>query len=213
MKITQNILSLLVAVFGILSFIFLIAAITTDFWYRVDASKLEKLSNHTETLSSHAGLWRNCQVKGICYPLLNPFKSERRNITTSHSHVLNMRSAFVILLPLSLILLFFGGVTGLIGTFTQAHILLRFTGLLLLFGALVTLAGVSIYIAYPAAAFKEASAALAVRNRSLWEALDIQFGWSLAFAWFSFATEVLTGLTFLLMARMAMLKQQQDRII
>ncbi|XP_066465569.1 transmembrane protein 114 isoform X2 [Tiliqua scincoides] len=165
MKVTLNGLSLFVALFGILSFTFLVIAMGTDFWYLIDASKLEKLSNHTDSLSSHSGLWRTCRFEGSCFPLVNPFGSERANITASHKQLLT----------------------------------------------LITLIGVSVYIAYSMAAFREAIFLLG--KKDLLDNLNIHFGWSLVLAWLSFVTAVLTGLAFLLAARMVDLKRRQDRSI
>ncbi|XP_061455786.1 transmembrane protein 114 isoform X2 [Rhineura floridana] len=211
MKVTLNTVTLLAALAAFVSFSFLVAAISTDFWYLIDASKLEKLSNRTDSLSSHSGLWRTCQFKKTCFPLGNPFKHERTNITSLHKHLMNMRGTVVILLPLSLILMIFGGMTGFISILAQAYFLLVFTGLLFLFGALITLAGVSIYITCSAAGFRETIFLL--RSKRLQENVSIHFGWSLAFAWLSLAAEVLAGLAFLLMARMIGLKQRQDSTI
>ncbi|XP_028562684.1 transmembrane protein 114 [Podarcis muralis] len=208
MKVTLNAVSLLAALAGVVSFSFLLVAISTDFWYLIDASKLQKLLNRTDSLSSHSGLWRTCQVNRTCFHLVNPFNPDISNITTSHKQLLNMHGAVVILLPLSLILLIFGAMTGFISILAQAYFLLMFTGLLFLLGALITLAGLSIYITYFAAGFREAILLLGKKN--LLDIINIRFGWSLAFAWLSLATEVLTGLAFLLMARMVDMKQRQD---
>ncbi|XP_053221251.1 transmembrane protein 114 [Podarcis raffonei] len=208
MKVTLNAVSLLAALAGVVSFSFLLVAISTDFWYLIDASKLQKLLNRTDSLSSHSGLWRMCQVNRTCFNLVNPFKPDISNITTSHKQLLNMHAAFVILLPLSLFLLIFGAMTGFISILAQAYFLLMFTGLLFLLGALITLAGLSIYITYIAAGFREAI--LLLGRKSLLDIINIRFGWSLAFAWLSLATEILTGLAFLLMARMVDMKQRQD---
>ncbi|KAM6424341.1 transmembrane protein 114 [Liasis olivaceus] len=211
MKVTLNSISVFVVLAGVLSFTFLVAALGTDFWYLTDASKLEKLSNGTGSLSSHTGLWRTCQFNRSCLPSVNPFKLETTNITTSYKKVLYMRGASVILLPLSLIFIIFGGIVGFIGIFTQVFCLLLFTGVLFLLGALVTLLGVSIYIAYSAAAFKEAI--LLLGRKSLMEHVNIQFGWSLAFVWVSIAAQLLTGLAFILMARMVGQKRRWDNFI
>nr|XP_056722416.1 transmembrane protein 114 isoform X2 [Euleptes europaea] len=162
MKVTLNVVSLLAALLGILSFVFLAVAIGTDFWYVKDASKLEELGKHADTLSSHSGLWRTCGFNNECLPLVNPFQSARPNITSSHRQVLT----------------------------------------------LLTLAGVSVYIAHSAAAFKEAVFLLG--GTKLLEGLRIRYGWSMALAWLSFATEVLTGLAFLLAARMVALQRKRD---
>ncbi|XP_033023196.1 transmembrane protein 114 [Lacerta agilis] len=208
MKVTLNAISLLAAFAGVVSFSFLVVAISTDFWYLIDASKLQELMNHTDSLNSHLGLWRACPVNSDCFHLANPFKHDISNITTSHKQLLNMHGAVLILLPLSLILFIFGAMTGFISILAQAYFLLVFTGLLFLFGALITLAGISICIAFFPAGFREAIFLMGKKN--LLDIINIQFGWSLAFAWLSLAAEILTGLAFLLMARMVDLKQRQD---
>nr|XP_020664267.1 transmembrane protein 114 [Pogona vitticeps] len=211
MKGKRHLVSWSAALFGVLGFVFLVAAIGTDFWYLVDASKLERLSNSTERLSSHSGLWRTCRFQSTCQPMVNPFKPDTENITASHKQLLKMHSTFIILLPFSLILMTFGGMMGFFGILTQAYFLVLFTGLIFLFGALITLAGLSLYISYSAAALKEARFLMGT-NRLL-DHINIQFGWSLAFAWFSFVAEVLTGLAFLLMSRMIGLERRRDRSI
>ncbi|GAB0196379.1 transmembrane protein 114 [Grus japonensis] len=62
MKVNLGVLSLFVALVGVSSFIFLVVAIATDFWYIIDASKLETSRNGTDALSSHSGLWRTCRA-------------------------------------------------------------------------------------------------------------------------------------------------------
>lgn len=64
MRVNLGALSLFVALVGLSSFIFLVVAIATDFWYIIDASKLEASRNGTDALSSHSGLWRTC--RGEC---------------------------------------------------------------------------------------------------------------------------------------------------
>ncbi|KAG2455871.1 TM114 protein, partial [Polypterus senegalus] len=74
--------------------------------------------------------------------------------------------------------------------------------------ALVTLAGVSVYVAYSAAAFKEAVCQV---GRKALQDIDIRFGWSLALAWISFIAEVLTSIGFLLASRIVGLKRRQQQ--
>ncbi|XP_053551091.1 transmembrane protein 114 [Bombina bombina] len=210
MKLKLSILSLFVAFVGILSFIFLVIAIGTDFWYIIDASKLEKMGNYSDPLSSHSGLWRMCKFKSKCFPLVNPFWHGDQNFTASQKQLLNMHGTLVILLPLSLILMIFGGMTGFVSILARAYILLLLTGVLFLFGGLVTLTGISIYIAYSAAAFKDAVCLL---GNKILDDIDIRFGWSVALAWISFITEVLTGMAFLLAARVIGQKRTRDQII
>ncbi|XP_068886303.1 transmembrane protein 114 isoform X2 [Aphelocoma coerulescens] len=165
MRVNLGALSLFVALVGLSSFIFLVVAIATDFWYIIDASKLEASRNGTDALSSHSGLWRTCRVRSECYPLINPFWHENANITDSHRQLLS----------------------------------------------LVTLTGISVYIAYSAAAFQEAVCLL--RSKDLLVEIDIRFGWSLALVWISFVAEVLTGAVFLLAARVVGLKRQREQAL
>ncbi|XP_039348657.1 transmembrane protein 114 isoform X3 [Mauremys reevesii] len=211
MKITLSGLAVFVALAGVLSFFFLAVAVGTDFWYIIDASRLERVNNSSAALSSHSGLWRTCRPRSKCFPLMNPFWYENINMTASHKQLLNMHGTFVILLPVSLILMIFGGMTGFISILARAYLLLLMTGWLFLFGGLVTLTGISVYIAYSAAAFKEALCLLGKNN--LLEEVDIKFGWSLVLVWVSFIAEVLTGAAFLLAARVVGLKQRREQRI
>ncbi|XP_063270378.1 transmembrane protein 114 isoform X2 [Prinia subflava] len=165
MRVNLGALSLFVALVGLSSFVLLVVAIATDFWYIIDASKLEASRNGTDALSSHSGLWRTCRVRSECYPLINPFWHENANITDSHRQLLS----------------------------------------------LVTLTGISVYIAYSAAAFQEAVCLL--RSKDLLVEIDIRFGWSLALVWISFVAEVLTGAVFLLAARVVGLKREREQAL
>uniref|UniRef100_A0A8D1V6Q3 Transmembrane protein 114 n=1 Tax=Sus scrofa TaxID=9823 RepID=A0A8D1V6Q3_PIG len=211
------------ALTGALSFVLLAAAIGTDFWYIIDTERLERSgpgaqdpaggANHSqlEPLSSHSGLWRTCRVQSPCAPLMNPFWQENVTVSDSSRQLLTMHGTFVILLPLSLILMVFGGMTGFLSFLLRASLLLLLTGTLFLFGALVTLAGISVYIAYSAAAFREALCLL--EEKALLDQVDIRFGWSLALGWISFIAELLTGVAFLAAARVLRLRQRQDQAI
>lgn len=61
MKVTFTGLASFVATFGVLSFVGLVVAIGTDFWYIIDTSRRENSSS--VSLSSHSGLWRTCNCK------------------------------------------------------------------------------------------------------------------------------------------------------
>ncbi|XP_047635117.1 transmembrane protein 114 isoform X1 [Phacochoerus africanus] len=211
------------ALTGALSFVLLAAAIGTDFWYIIDTERLERSGpgaqdpagganrSQLEPLSSHSGLWRTCRVQSPCAPLMNPFWQENVTVSDSSRQLLTMHGTFVILLPLSLILMVFGGMTGFLSFLLRASLLLLLTGTLFLFGALVTLAGISVYIAYSAAAFREALCLL--EEKALLDQVDIRFGWSLALGWISFISELLTGVAFLAAARVLRLRQRQDQAI
>ncbi|XP_036408061.1 transmembrane protein 114 [Megalops cyprinoides] len=205
MKPTLSALVIFLSVVGVLSFVFLILAIGTDFWYIIDASKWEH--NSSMYLSSHSGLWRTCNSQNKCWPFVNPFGSGK-NFTDSQRHLLNMHGTFVILLPLSVIVMVIGGMAGFFSVLARAYMLLLLTGALFLLGALITLAGISVYLSYSAAAFQEA---LCLSGRQTLEDVGIHFGWSLALAWISFVAEVLVGVTFLLASRMVALMRRQEQ--
>ncbi|XP_020828596.1 transmembrane protein 114 [Phascolarctos cinereus] len=234
MRVRLGALAGAAALSGALSFVLLAAAIGTDFWYIIDTARLEQRGpggprvggardpgggyagegfnqSQLEPLSSHSGLWRTCRVQSKCTPLMNPFWQENVTVSDSDRQLLTMHGTFVILLPLSLILMVFGGMTGFISILARAYLLLLMTGMLFLFGALVTLSGISVYIAYSAAAFQEALCLL--EEKDLLNQVDIRFGWSLALGWISFISELLTGAAFLLAARVVGLKRRQDQAI
>ncbi|XP_026057920.1 transmembrane protein 114 isoform X2 [Carassius auratus] len=179
MKITFTGLASFVATFGVLSFVGLVLAIGTDFWYIIDTSKRENSSS--ESLSSHSGLWRTCNY---------------------------MQGTFIVLLPLSVIVLFIGGMLGFISMLARAYLLLLLTGVLLLFGAMLSLAGICVYMAYSAAAFKEA---VDISGHKTLEDIEIYFGWSLILASVSFVGELFTAVGFLLTsARVSQLTNQEE---
>ncbi|KAL4659075.1 transmembrane protein 114 [Arapaima gigas] len=211
MKLTLRALAGFVAVAGLLSFVLLVLAIGTDFWYIIDASKWERNSSR---LSSHSGLWRTCdgeqsRSQDQCWPLVNPFRNAG-NFTDSQRQLLGMHGTFVVLLPLSVIVMIIGGMLGFISILARAYTMLLLTGAVLLFGALITLSGISVYVAYSAAAFKEA---LCMSSRQTLEDINVHFGWSLAVAWISFVAELLSGISFLLASRIVATLRRQDQAI
>uniref|UniRef100_A0A8C4SXV8 Transmembrane protein 235 n=1 Tax=Erpetoichthys calabaricus TaxID=27687 RepID=A0A8C4SXV8_ERPCA len=176
-------LMLLAGLSGIGSFSFLATAIWSEYWYIIQVNK----PNITDSgeLDSHSGLWNNCE--GMCV---------RRGIFFS-LYLAAMRKAIVILLPLSLILLVFGGIFGLVGFLSKSFILLVVTGSYFII-CLFTLSGVCIYIAYSHLAYQESVRTFGPQRFAY---VNISFGWSLAVAWLSFAMEVVTGLLLLMAAK------------
>nr|XP_040133786.1 transmembrane protein 114 isoform X2 [Ictidomys tridecemlineatus] len=170
-------------------------------------------SCHQLCLGGHVDLGHvpEHQVQSSCTPLMNPFWQENVTVSDSSKQLLTMHGTFVILLPLSLILMVFGGMTGFLSFLLQAYLLLLLTGTLFLFGAMVTLTGISVYIAYSAAAFREALCLLG--ERALLDQVDIRFGWSLALGWISFVSELFTGVAFMVAARVVSLRRRQDQAI
>ncbi|XP_061469349.1 transmembrane protein 235 [Rhineura floridana] len=169
------------ALSGVFSFGLLAAAIATDYWYlvRVDLASANRSAWDAEQLNSHSGLWRLCEGRNACMPLIDPFGTESRQVPASLQHLISMHRAFVVLLPLSLILMVCGWTCGVIGSLVQSSRLLLFIGCYFLLGALLTLSGTSIYICYSRAAFTET---VRMFDQQRFEHVRITFGWSLALA-------------------------------
>ncbi|XP_072882361.1 transmembrane protein 235 isoform X4 [Hemitrygon akajei] len=124
---------------GLLSFVFLTVAIATDYWYVIDVSDSRYNNGEGwEDLNSHSGLWRICEGKNACIALIDPFGEERQSVPESQQHLLFMQKVFVILLPLSLVLLVLGGIGGLISSLANGLYLLLFTGSYFLVGGSCT---------------------------------------------------------------------------
>ncbi|XP_075760285.1 transmembrane protein 235 [Pelodiscus sinensis] len=182
------------ALCGALSFALLAVAIGSDHWYLVRVEP----ARDPESLSSHSGLWRVCEGGNGCIPLIDPFGSESQEVPTALQHLICMHRAFVVMLPLSLILLVLGWMCGVVSSLAQNCQLLLLTGCYLLLGGLLTLAGICTYIRYSGAAFAET---VRTYDRPPWEHVHIRFGWAMALAWLSCSTEVLAGSLLLLAAR------------
>uniref|UniRef100_A0A8D0KPA0 Transmembrane protein 235 n=1 Tax=Salvator merianae TaxID=96440 RepID=A0A8D0KPA0_SALMN len=197
---------------GIFSFGLLAAALGTDYWYllRVDLAGSNKSSWDAEQLSSHSGLWRLCEGHNACVPLIDPFSTESWQLPATLQHLMCMHRAFVVLLPLSLILIVFGWICIIIGSLARSSRLLLFTGCYFLLGALLTLSGTSLYICYSRAAFTET---VRMFDQQRFEPVRISFGWSLALAWLSFGTEGLAGVLLLLAARGLSLEQDACSVV
>ncbi|XP_045572039.1 transmembrane protein 114-like [Salmo salar] len=130
-RLTLGALAVFVAVCGVSSFVLLGVAIGTDYWYLIDVSQRQNNSNLS--LSSHSGLWRTCNSQQLCQPFVNPFEGGQ-NLTDSYRQLLNMHGTFMVLLPLSMIIMVVGGLMGFIGLLARAYLLLLMTGVLLLLG-------------------------------------------------------------------------------
>uniref|UniRef100_A0A672F5X1 Transmembrane protein 235 n=1 Tax=Salarias fasciatus TaxID=181472 RepID=A0A672F5X1_SALFA len=165
---------------GLLSFTLLAVAIGTDYWYIVDVNK----PNHTgsDDMSSHSGLWRI--IEGRC-----------------------LHKVVVILLPLSLILLVFGWIFGLVSSLACSPKLLAASASHFLLCSVFTLSGVSVYIKYSHLAMEEFQRLVHPDSLAY---VDVSFGWSLASAWLSYSLEVATGLLLLLAARITQMKGHYD---
>ncbi|XP_064841811.1 transmembrane protein 114-like [Oncorhynchus masou masou] len=122
-----------------------------------------------------------------------------------------MHGTFMVLLPLSMIIMVVRGDWGLMGVLLLAYLLLLMTGVLLLLGALSSLTGVSVYMAYSAAVFQEALC-LAEQMGVNMEGVQILFGWSLVLSWISSGTQLFTSAGFLLACRTITTQRQELKL-
>uniref|UniRef100_A0AAR2L8N1 Transmembrane protein 235b n=1 Tax=Pygocentrus nattereri TaxID=42514 RepID=A0AAR2L8N1_PYGNA len=157
-------------------------AIGTEYWYIIDDSR----TNLTEPEHVHSGFWGVSD--GMAKILFSSYRSG------------NMHNVIAILLPLSLVLLVFGGICGLVSSLARSRALLM---------GLLTLSGVSLYISYSQQALEETEKRMGPEQMAL---VHTSFGWSMGMAWLSFILEVITGLLLLLAARMAQLTQYQETV-
>ncbi|KAM8944055.1 transmembrane protein 235 isoform 3-T3 [Lycaon pictus] len=135
--------------------------------------------NRTQRLSSHSGLWRVCEA---------------------------LHRAIMVVLPLSLVLVVCGWICGLFSSLAQSVLLLLFTGCYFLLGGALTLVGISVYISYSHLAFAETARQFGPRHV---QHVRVGFGWSLALAWGSCASEVLSGILLLTAARALRLSRRR----
>ncbi|XP_025855647.1 transmembrane protein 235 isoform X2 [Vulpes vulpes] len=194
---------LLAAALGaLLSFALLVAAVASDYWYVLEVADA---GNRTQRLSSHSGLWRVCEGQNSCIPLIDPFASENLDVPTSVRHLISLHRAVMVVLPLSLVLVVCGWICGLFSSLAQSVLLLLFTGCYFLLGGALTLVGISVYISYSHLAFAETARQFGPRQV---QHVRVGFGWSLALAWGSCASEVLSGILLLTAARALRLSRQ-----
>uniref|UniRef100_A0A671FLX2 Transmembrane protein 235 n=1 Tax=Rhinolophus ferrumequinum TaxID=59479 RepID=A0A671FLX2_RHIFE len=156
---------------ALLSFALLAAAVGSDYWYLLEVAAAGNRTGLPGPLSSHSGLWHICEA---------------------------LHRAVMVVLPLSLVLIVIGWMCGLLGSLAQSVPLLLFTGCYFLLGGALTLAGVSIYVRYSDLAFSETARQYGARHM---QDVRVSFGWSVALAWGSCASEVLSGTLLLAAAR------------
>ncbi|XP_059804397.1 transmembrane protein 235 isoform X1 [Hypanus sabinus] len=196
---------------GLLSFVFLTVAIATDYWYVIDVSDSRYNNGEGwEDLNSHSGLWRICEGKNACIALIDPFGEESQSVPESQQHLLFMQKVFVILLPLSLVLLVLGGIGGLISSLANGLYLLLFTGSYFLVGGALTLAGICVYVAYSKAAF---AIAKHIYGDKVFDNVHIGFSWSMVLACLSCILEVMSGALFLLAAKLTTAEQPEHSAV
>uniref|UniRef100_A0A668AGA9 Transmembrane protein 235 n=1 Tax=Myripristis murdjan TaxID=586833 RepID=A0A668AGA9_9TELE len=162
MRITFGSLVITAGICGILSFALLAAAIGSQYWYIIEINPLN--TSDVEDMNSHSGLWRTSE---------------------------GMHSVIVVVLPLSLVLMAFGGICGLVSSLARSPALLT---------CLLTLSGVSLYIIYSHQVLAETERLVGKEGLAL---VTTSFGWSLGMAWLSYGLELLTALLLLVAAHIA----------
>ncbi|KAK7174145.1 hypothetical protein R3I93_001358 [Phoxinus phoxinus] len=181
---------------GLLSFILLAVSIGTEYWYIIDVD--EGKNSSLEYSSSHSGLWRIYEGENGSYHDIS-FYTDTSDHTEQEKHLLNLHRVIVLLLPLSLVLLVFGGIFGLVASLAQSFSLLSCIAAYFLMCSLLTVSGVSIYISYSQQALEELQLMVDVESLAH---VHMSFGWSLAMACLSFCLEMLAGFLLLLAARL-----------
>ncbi|XP_072549751.1 transmembrane protein 235 [Salminus brasiliensis] len=182
---------------GLLSFAFLAVAIGSEYWYIID---VDQESNSTgEFKSSHSGLWRIYEEKNGSYHAVSIYMNTTEQ-TEQHEHLSNLHSAIVILLPVSLVLLVFGGIFGLVASLARSYTLLSGEALYFLICSFFTLSGVCIYVSYSEQALDLLQWEI---GTELPAHVHVSFGWSLAMACLSYCLELATSVLLMLAARLA----------
>uniref|UniRef100_A0A3Q1ICY1 Uncharacterized protein n=1 Tax=Anabas testudineus TaxID=64144 RepID=A0A3Q1ICY1_ANATE len=185
MKVRFGSLVITAGICGILSFAFLATSLGTEYWYIIEMNPMNMTD--IEDMSSHSGLWSINEGRlfhHLC-PLL-------------HAVVDKM-----VILPLSLILLLFGGICGLVSSMARSPALLMGTASYFFICSLLTLCGVSLYIIYSYEALAQTERLVGAEGLAY---VHTSFGWSLGLAWLSYGLELLTGILLLIAAQMAKLQ-------
>ncbi|XP_056221303.1 transmembrane protein 235 [Seriola aureovittata] len=197
MKVTFGSLVIIAGICGILSFAFLATSLGTDYWYIIKMNPVN--TSDFEDMSSHSGLWTINEGGKMHAASIDSFKADYSRYTETEVHMLNMHSAIVVVLPLSLVLLLFGGICGLVSSLARSPVLLTSTASYFFICSLLTLCGVSLYIIYSYQALVETERLVGPEGLAH---VHTSFGWSLGMAWLSYGLELLTGVLLLVAAKM-----------
>ncbi|XP_029934262.1 transmembrane protein 235 [Myripristis murdjan] len=193
MRITFGSLVITAGICGILSFALLAAAIGSQYWYIIEINPLN--TSDVEDMNSHSGLWRTSEG-GKEYA----FIANHSQYSEFELHMLSMHSVIVVVLPLSLVLMAFGGICGLVSSLARSPALLTCTASYFFVCSLLTLSGVSLYIIYSHQVLAETERLVGKEGLAL---VTTSFGWSLGMAWLSYGLELLTALLLLVAAHIA----------
>ncbi|XP_061564653.1 transmembrane protein 235 [Cololabis saira] len=202
MKETFGLLVVAAGICGILSFAFLATSLGTDYWYIIEMNSYNMTD--FEDISSHSGLWSINEGEKHA-DAVDSFSADYSKYSDTELRMLNMHGAIVVLLPLSLVMLLFGGICGLVSSLARSPVLLTGTASYFFICSLLTLCGVSLYIIYSYQALAETERLVGQEGLTY---IQTSFGWSMGLAWLSFALELLTGAVLLIAAQQA--KPQQN---
>ncbi|CAK6964059.1 hypothetical protein L3Q82_010672 [Scomber scombrus] len=186
---------------GTLSFAFLAASLGTEYWYIIEMNPVNM--SDLEDISSHSGLWSINEGGKMYADSIDSFTADYSRYSETELRMLNMHSAIVVVLPLSLVLLLFGGICGLVSSLARSPVLLTGTASYFFVCSLLTLCGVSLYIIYSYLALAETERLVGPEGLAY---IHTSFGWSLGLAWLSYSLELLSGILLLIAARMAKLQ-------
>ncbi|KAM4524184.1 transmembrane protein 235 [Odontesthes bonariensis] len=207
MKLNFGALVITAGICGILSFGFLAASLGTDYWYIIEMNP----TNMTdfEDMSSHSGLWSTIEGGKIYANSIDPFTANCSKYSETELRLLNMHAAIVVVLPLSLVLLLFGGIYGLVSSLARSPVLLTGTASFFFICSQLTLCGASLYIIYSNEALVETERLVGQDGLAY---IHTSFGWSLGLAWLSYSLELLTGALLLIAAQMVKLQRSRPRM-
>uniref|UniRef100_A0A665WAM1 Transmembrane protein 235b n=1 Tax=Echeneis naucrates TaxID=173247 RepID=A0A665WAM1_ECHNA len=189
MKVSFGSLVIGAGVCGLLSFVCLATSLGTDYWYIIQMNP-GNVSDF-EDMSSHSGLWTINEGEAITFPELHVMAGFSLPFQIFW---INMHSAIVVVLSLSLVLLLFGSICGLVSSLARSPVLLTSTASYFFICSLLTLSGVSLYIIYSYQALAETERQVGPGGLAH---IHTSFGWSLGMAWLSYGLELLTALLLL----------------
>ncbi|XP_068162108.1 transmembrane protein 235 [Antennarius striatus] len=200
MKVTSLVAA--AGICGILSFTFLATALGTEYWYIIEMNPMNV--SDLEDLSSHSGLWSINEGGETHVDSIDSFTFNYSRYSEAERHMLHMHSAIAVVLPLSLVLLLFGGISGMVSFHAQSPVLLTITASYFFFCSLLTLCGASLYIIYSNQALAETERLEGPESLAY---IRTSFGWSLGLAWLSYGLELVTATLLLMAAGMLKLKR------
>uniref|UniRef100_A0A3Q3JUV0 Uncharacterized protein n=1 Tax=Monopterus albus TaxID=43700 RepID=A0A3Q3JUV0_MONAL len=173
MKVSFGPLVITAGICGFLSFAFLAISLGTEYWYIIEMNPVNM--SDLEDLSSHSGLWSVSEGRFMLFHNFVP----------------------LVVLPVSLLLLLFGGICGLVSSLARSPVLLIATASYF-FICQLTLCGVSLYIIYSYKALAETERLVGPEGLAY---IHTSFGWSLGMAWLSYSLELLSGVLLLTAAQ------------